>query len=265
MSSRQPWSWDGPGPGLDIPVVSGPAAAAVEVPPPRPVRWTRGLLMTGAFLLLVLFVTGGLLLKMAAVQFAPVPPKTTGRPQPSAATLAALAAADRSVPGVRVFLSPTHRHTPGRVDYGKNPPAGGDHNPVGQSCAVYTEQVPSERAVHSMEHGAVWVTYRPDLPTDQIALLTARVDGVLFRMLSPFPGQDTPISLQAWGRQVTAETAGAPQVEAFLSAYTHGPQTPEPKAACSGLTATGTVSPPEPGLPPSASPSPGVLRAARPF
>ena len=52
-----------------------------------------------------------------------------------------------------------HNHVTGPVTYSVTPPVGGDHNAIWMNCGVYSQQVPTERAVHNMEHGAVWITY----------------------------------------------------------------------------------------------------------
>ena len=52
-------------------------------------------------------------------------------------------------------------------------------------------------------------------------------------MMSPYPGQDAPIILTAWGRQLKVQDASDPRIDAFLRAFVLGPQTPEPGAPCS--------------------------------
>jgi hypothetical protein len=150
-----------------------------------------------------------------------------------------LAKADKTVPGVQKYKE-TRKHVPGTVSYPQTPPAGGDHNDTPQSCAVYTAAIANEHAVHSLEHGAVWVTYQPDLPADQVAALKAKVEGNAYRMLSPYPGLKSPISLQAWGRQIFVDKASDPKVDKFLDAYTQGPQAPE-NGTCQGVTTTGPL------------------------
>ena len=56
-----------------------------------------------------------------------------------------------------------NEHTTDPVTYTETPPAGGPHDPVWHDCGVYTQQVRNENAVHSLEHGTVWITYRPGL------------------------------------------------------------------------------------------------------
>ncbi|MCP5096317.1 MAG: DUF3105 domain-containing protein, partial [Chloroflexi bacterium] len=48
-------------------------------------------------------------------------------------------------------------------------------------------------AVHSMEHGAVWITYQPDLPADEIIELQDLVRGQPFLLLSPYPDLRGPV------------------------------------------------------------------------
>lgn len=164
-----------------------------------------------------------------------------------------LEAADDSVSGVQVDEDQTAQHTPLPVTYEKNPPTGGNHNATPQNCQVYTQPIASEHAVHSLEHGAVWVTYRPDLPADQVRELTGKVEGDPYRLMSPFPGLDSPVTLQAWGRQLKVKSASDSRVDKFLDAYTNGPQAPERGAVCQGTGATGPLQAP-PAAPPAASP-----------
>lgn len=134
-------------------------------------------------------------------------------------------------------------HQAGSLTYPSSPPVGGIHNPHWQNCMgdVYTAQIPSEQAVHSMEHGAVWVTYRPDLPQDQIDQLASKVRDVEFMLMSPYPGLDQPISLQAWGYQLKLDNASDGRIDEFISALRKN-ATQEPAAGCSGgYTDPGTV------------------------
>ena len=86
-----------------------------------------------------------------------------------------------------------------------------------------------------MEHGAVWVTYRPDLPADQVEVLRGLVEGNPYRMLSPYPGQIVAVSLQAWGRTPGRATARPTRTcRSSSTDYTDGPQTRESGAACAG-------------------------------
>ena len=149
-----------------------------------------------------------------------------------------LQAADERVPGVTKFDDLDRAHVKQDVDYPQDPPVGGKHSPVWTNCqgTVFTEQVPEENVLHSMEHGAAWVTYSPDLPESQVDQLADEVDGRPYRLLSPRPEQEAPIVLTAWGRQVAVESADDDRVSDFLDAYSNGPQTPEKGATCAGGT-----------------------------
>ncbi|WP_233358743.1 DUF3105 domain-containing protein [Thermomonospora amylolytica] len=131
-------------------------------------------------------------------------------------------------------------HVETRVQYDTVPPMGGKHNPVWQNCdgRVYDQPVQNEHAVHSLEHGAVWFTYKPGLPADDLNKLKEKVSGTDYTMLSPVQNQDAPIILTAWGKQVKVNDADDERIDAFLKAFLKGPQTPEPGAACSGGKAT---------------------------
>ncbi|XRQ15896.1 DUF3105 domain-containing protein [Actinomadura welshii] len=131
-------------------------------------------------------------------------------------------------------------HVTGSVEYETDPPMGGEHDGAWQNCngRVYDAPLRNENAVHSLEHGAVWITYRPGLAADQVEALGSRVDGTDYTFMSPYPSLDSPIVLSAWGRQLKLQDASDPRVDQFLRAFVKGPQTPEPGAACDGAKDT---------------------------
>jgi hypothetical protein len=125
-------------------------------------------------------------------------------------------------------------HAEGDVDYEQTPPAGGEHNSVWQNCGFYSEPIRDENAVHSLEHGAVWITYNPDIPQDEVELLRDLAQSNSYALVSPYPGLDSPVVASAWGKQLRLESAEDPDLERFVRAYSQGPQTPEPGAVCTG-------------------------------
>jgi hypothetical protein len=135
-------------------------------------------------------------------------------------------------------------HLTGPLEYEVLPPVGGPHNSAWLNCQgdVYPEQVPNEHAVHSLEHGAVWITYRPDLPADQVDALASRVRGNSHLFLSPFPGLDAPISLQAWGFQLKVDDAADSRIDEFIRVLRINASPEGPNAPCGGgVSVTGTT------------------------
>ncbi|MFD8063700.1 DUF3105 domain-containing protein [Streptomyces cyaneofuscatus] len=132
-------------------------------------------------------------------------------------------------------------HSAGDVDYPMTPPVGGDHNPSWLNCDgdVYEKAVPNVNAVHSLEHGAVWVTYSAKAAEGDVAKLAERVKSTPFTLMSPYAEQEGAITLSAWGKQVTVDSADDRRVDQFLAQYVQGPQTPEPGAPCTGGVETG--------------------------
>lgn len=112
------------------------------------------------------------------------------------------------------------------------PPAGGIHSARWQNCGIYDEPVESKHAVHSLEHGAVWLTYHPELPEAQVTKLREMARGQAFVLMSPFVDQASPIALTAWGLQLQVENASDGRIPNFMKMYQAGPQTPEPGATC---------------------------------
>lgn len=144
------------------------------------------------------------------------------------------AAAGRPIQAVQTFDDLSRTHTEDEVDYQQSPGVGGDHAPVWTNCGAYASPVDEQRAVHSLEHGAVWLTYNPQLADEQVAELADLASSRNFVLVSPNPEQDSPLVATAWGKQVELDGTADKRMEPFLTKYVQGPQTPEPGAACFG-------------------------------
>ncbi|MGW2508466.1 DUF3105 domain-containing protein [Streptomyces scopuliridis] len=127
-------------------------------------------------------------------------------------------------------------HVTKAVTYPMTPPVGGDHHQVWMNCQgdVYKEAVPDVNAVHSLEHGAVWVTYNDKASDADVKALGEKVEKTPYSLMSPVKDQAGALMLSAWGKQVTVDSASDPRVDQFFTKYVQGAQTPEPGAACTG-------------------------------
>jgi hypothetical protein len=135
--------------------------------------------------------------------------------------------------GVTRFGSQSRDHDQNAViEMGPRPPVGGVHHPNWQNCGIYDQPVDPKYAIHSLEHGAVWLTYHPDLPDAEVAALRALAQGQSHVLMSPYPDQDRPVILTAWGLQMVVDELPDERIAQFIRRYQQGPQTPEPGASC---------------------------------
>ncbi len=134
-------------------------------------------------------------------------------------------------------------HKQGPLQYVTSPPVGGAHNSAWQNCMgdVYDQPIANEHAVHSLEHGAVWVTYKQGLAADQVEVLKQKVQGKEYMLMSPYAGLDKNVSVQVWGYQLKTDDVNDSRIDQFIK-DTRLVATLEPNAACSsGNTTTGPV------------------------
>jgi hypothetical protein len=139
-------------------------------------------------------------------------------------------------PGTATSGTLGHDHVTGPVTYAVTPPVGGPHNPIWMNAGVYTQPVPSERAVHNLEHGAVWITYRPNLPASDVAKLVdlfnkqtmiseASDGGRSNRFMDVTPWTDdslpSPIVISSWGYQLRVNSPTDPRLQQFVDTFRH--------------------------------------------
>ena len=144
--------------------------------------------------------------------------------------------ATEGVPGTVVVPVSSAKHVNGHVNYPTSPPAGGDHNAVWQTCGFYTVSLTNEYAVHSLEHGAVWITYTKAVDQAVLNTLAAKAKVGGYVLVSLYPDNPTPIVVTAWARQLRLETYDDALVNKFIDVYgIDGPTIPEKGASCRGI------------------------------
>ena len=147
------------------------------------------------------------------------------------------------IPGVTKKEYPAGLHVAGtqRVAYDQTPPFGGPHDQAWANCMgiVYSKPIRVENAVHSLEHGAVWITYNPDkVDAAGIDTLKQKVVGKGYTLMSPFPGLQSAVSLQSWGHQLKLDSADDKRINQFITALRENSYGvyPEVGASCSNPT-----------------------------
>ena len=175
------------------------------------------------------------------------------------------------IPGVQVvpYEGGQHIDAPAQVAYTYSPPMGGTHDNVWAACngVVYPNPVRTENMVHSMEHGAVWISYNPDqVSADALNVLRQKVENQPYTLMSPYPGLDQPISLQSWSHQLKLADANDPRIDQFIAALRLNQYTyPEPGASCNELGAPNfSQANPPPFAPAPAPGTPGSVPETSP-
>ena len=141
-------------------------------------------------------------------------------------------AASKPIAGVQSFTGLSRNHIATALAPTTLPPTGGDHAANWTECGIYDSPVEISMSVHSLEHGAAWISYQPTLPKDQIKILEFFVTPNSYRLIAPYDNLASPIVLSAWGKQLSVDNASDSRISGFLKAFTQGPDTPELGAPC---------------------------------
>ena len=152
--------------------------------------------------------------------------------------------APKPIEGLKTFAYAGGQQQEGKIAYAQTPPLGGAYSPLWQRCGVYTAPLYDEYAVHSLERGAVWITYSPALPAAGVAKLRALLaeprtgrdeqKTVPPSLLSPYANLPAPVVVSVWNAQVQLSGLDDPRLAAFLDRYAEESSAPEVEKGCSG-------------------------------
>jgi hypothetical protein len=104
--------------------------------------------------------------------------------------------------------------------YNSNPPTSGWHWPQPAPWGVYTTTQPDERMIHNLEHGGIWISYKPDkVDADTIAKLNDFAKRYQLIIVEPRANDEAPIVLAAWTHMLSMEQYDERAILEFIQAY----------------------------------------------
>ncbi len=110
--------------------------------------------------------------------------------------------------------------------YNSNPPTSGSHWPQPANWGVYQATQADEQLVHNLEHGGIWISYKPDqVDQDTINRLNDFANRYPLIIVEPRPANDAKISLAAWTRLLNLDSFDERSILEFIEAFhNEGPE-----------------------------------------
>lgn len=133
------------------------------------------------------------------------------------------------LPGVVEFQSQGAAHVqPGsqHQPYNSNPPTSGPHYPQPAAWGIYENQLADETLVHNLEHGGIWISYKPDLLAEEKAKLNEIAGRYKSKVvLEPRVQNETAVALAAWQRLKKLDSVDEAAITEFIATYKNrGPE-----------------------------------------
>lgn len=135
---------------------------------------------------------------------------------------------DKDLPGQLIPDQGREHVTGSHPPYNSNPPTSGWHNPRAAEWGVYQEELSDEVLIHNLEHGGIWVSYRPGISEDVQKKLESFYDKYGRKIIvEPRSQNDADIVLAAWNRldKFSAGEYSDERVDKFIRAFRNkGPE-----------------------------------------
>ena len=111
------------------------------------------------------------------------------------------------------------------VAYNTNPPTSGNHLAEAESWGVNDQEIEDKAAVHSLEHGGIWISYK-DVDEETVkALNELGRENPQSVVVSPRAANDTPIAVVSWGRMMKLDKLDKALIQKYIETYINqGPE-----------------------------------------
>lgn len=95
-------------------------------------------------------------------------------------------------------------------EYNSNPPTSGAHYASPANWGIYDYEVNDRIFIHNLEHGGIWIAYKPSIPAEVVTELKAIADefGGLKIVMAPRSANDADVAVAAWRHVHTFNISG---------------------------------------------------------
>lgn len=117
-------------------------------------------------------------------------------------------------------------HGQEHAPYNSNPPSSGPHYANPAPWGFYDRELEDEQVVHNLEHGGVWVTYKPEVDQATKDAIKHFVERFSSKVIATERAKnDSTIAFVSWGRVLKTDTFNLDTALDFVRANkNHGPE-----------------------------------------
>ncbi len=113
--------------------------------------------------------------------------------------------------------------------YKTNPPTSGSHYAEPAAWGVYETALPDEQLVHNLEHGGIWISYKPNIDADTKAkLIDLGKQYPKAVIVTPRANNPHSIEVASWRRLMDLDSFERNKIVDFIKRNKN--QSPEPEA-----------------------------------
>ncbi len=103
------------------------------------------------------------------------------------------------------------------VEYQTNPPTSGDHLSLAENWGVYKEEIEDKAAVHGLEHGGIWISYK-NIDDESIEKLrNIGKDNPQSVIVSPRSKNDSNVVVASWGKMMELESVDEVLIQKYIN------------------------------------------------
>ncbi len=119
-------------------------------------------------------------------------------------------------------------HSDADQEYPSTPPVSGVHTQESAACGTHATSLLDENMVHTLEHGAVGILFKPEVPPEQIEDIEAIVNEFDTHVFSaPYAEMDNAITVVAWAHLMRLDEFEEDAIREFIDVFREGGDAPE--------------------------------------